>query len=141
MEMKTTERKLKRISLCWRIFFTLKMSLEPGRNSAIRTRFIHSCIHEWEENENYNPCSLCGVIASFKRYFTKLRLHYYKRCRIWRKRERPEEELKKCKVNKRCHFSWVPYIHGTETNSPFRSIRSKMYNGQEDEAGSSPKCY
>ena len=56
-------------------------------------------------------------------------------------KQRPEEELKKCKVNKRCHFSWVPYIHRTETNSPFRSIRSKMYNRQEDEAGSSPKCY
>ena len=48
------------------------MSLEPGRNSAIWTRFIHSRIHEWEENENYNPCSLCGVIASFKSYFTNI---------------------------------------------------------------------
>ena len=77
-EMKTTERKLKRISLYWRIFWRQKMSREPRRNSAIRSRFIHSGIHEWEDNENYNPCSLCGVIASFKRYLTKLRLNHYK---------------------------------------------------------------
>ena len=77
-EMKTTERKLKRISLYWRIFWRSKMSREPWRNFAIRTRFIHSRIHEWEVNENYNLCSLCGVIASCERYLTKLRLHYYK---------------------------------------------------------------
>ena len=56
-------------------------------------------------------------------------------------KQRPEEELKKGKVNKGGHFSWVLYIHGTEANSAFQSIRSKMYNRQEDEAESSPKQY
>ena len=45
-EMKTTERKLKRISLYWRIFWRSKMSREPRRNFAIRTRFNHSFTNE-----------------------------------------------------------------------------------------------